>query len=204
MNPHITNSNFPPNVPVSNNATLVVDQNGRGKVTVPITVMPKLMSVTSISGLPITNTTRSGKRITSITVDLGKIPAGTNVIRKPCTVTIEMGEFAQQMSGLGKDHTWPATFQMNFKGLPSSASGNLTPEMQAEIERMKEETEGDSKAVTDAQGRKVIRGKGKLSENPYATTDKSSNHTGAIVGGSVGGAAVIAAVAAWLVRRKHG
>lgn len=203
MNPHITNGNFPPNVPVSNNATLVVDNNGRGKVTVPIRVMPKLMSVTSISGLPITSTTRSGNRITSITVDLGKIPAGQNAIRMPCTVSIEMGAFAQQMSGLGKDHTWPATFQMNFKGLPSSASGNLTPEMQKEIEKMKEETSGDEKADTDSQGRNVIRGKGKLSKNPYAAAETSSNHTGAIVGGSVGGAAVIAAVVAWLVRRKH-
>lgn len=203
MNPHITNGNFPPNVPVSNNATLVVDQNGRGKVTVPIRVMPKLMSVTSISGLPITSTSRSGNRITSITVDLGKIPAGQNAIRMPCTVSIEMGAFAQQMSGMGKNHTWPATFQMNFKGLPSSASGNLTPEMQKEMEEMKKETSGDKKAGTDSQGRKVIRGKGKLSENPYAVADNRSNHTGAIVGGSVGGAAVIAAVVAWLVRRKH-
>lgn len=203
MNPHITNGNFPPNVPVSNNATLVVDQNGRGKVTVPIRVMPKLMSVTSISGLPITSTSRSGNRITSITVDLGKIPAGQNAIRMPCTVSIEMGAFAQQMSGMGKNHTWPATFQMNFKGLPSSASGNLTPEMQKEMEEMKKETSGDKKAGTDSQGRKVIRGKGKLTQNPYAATDSGSNHTGAIVGGSVGGAAVIAAVVAWLVRRKH-
>ncbi len=203
MNPHITNGNFPPNVPVSNNATLVVDENGRGKVTVPIRVMPKLMSVTSISGLPITSTSRSGNRITGITVDLGKLPAGQNAIRMPCTVSIEMGALAQQMSGMGKNHTWPATFQMNFKGLPSSASGSLTPEMQKEMEQMKEETKNDKKAKTDSQGRKIIRGRGKLSRSSYAAAEKSSNHAGAIAGGSVGGAAVIAAIVTWLVRRKH-
>lgn len=203
MNPHITNGNFPPNVPVSNNATLVVDENGRGKVTVPIRVMPKLMSVTSISGLPVTSTSRSGNRITSITVDLGKLPAGQNAIRMPCTVSIEMGALAQQMSGMGKNHTWPATFQMNFKGLPSSASGSLTPELQKEMEQMKKETRNDKKAKTDAQGRKIIRGKGKLSKSPYAAAETNSSHAGAIAGGSVGGAAVIAAIVTWLVRRKH-
>ena len=80
LNPHITSSVFPPMNPVSNNATLTVDSSGRARVSVPITIQDKVMSVKSISGLNIVSSSSSGGKLTSITVDLGVIDAATSVI----------------------------------------------------------------------------------------------------------------------------
>lgn len=136
LNPHITSSVFPPMNPVSNNATLTVDSSGRARVSVPITIQDKVMSVKSISGLNIVNSSSSGGKLTSITVDLGVIDASTSVITESCSVGIHIGDIAATIMPESvlqgtREHTWPATFQVNFSGVPASGGGTVPASVQA-------------------------------------------------------------------------
>lgn len=195
MNPHITNGAFPPSEPVSGNATLIVDNNGNGQVTVPIRIQPNIMSVTSISGLPITSQTRSGGRLTGITVSLGKMPSDRSSIRRFCSATINMGDLAVQISGLSKTHTWPATFEMDFHGLPSSGGGALSAAQVKALQQGKKDEQ--HKGVKVQNGKHVISGKGKL--NRPGEEEKTSKEVPTILG--VTGAVAVAA-AIILLRRK--
>lgn len=122
MNPHITSSVFPPKDPVTNNATLVVDSNNHAYVTVPIAIQSKVMTVRSISGLNITDMTKnSDGAITSITIDLGILENPDAVITKSCNIDIWMGELAMSISGFSKEHSWPATFQINLSGVATES-----------------------------------------------------------------------------------
>ncbi|WP_294438752.1 hypothetical protein [uncultured Slackia sp.] len=136
LNPHITSSVFPPMNPVSNNATLTVDSSGRARVSVPITIQDKVMSVKSISGLNIVSSSSSGGKLTSITVDLGVIDAATSVITESCSVGIHIGDIAATIMPESvlqgtREHTWPATFQVNFSGVPASGGGTVPASVQA-------------------------------------------------------------------------
>ena len=73
LSPHLTNSAFPPKDPVSNNATLTVDENSNARVSVPIVIPSKVMYVESISGLNIVDSSTGGNGLSSITVDLGTV-----------------------------------------------------------------------------------------------------------------------------------
>ncbi len=118
MNPHITSSVFPPKDPVANNATLTVDANNHAYVTIPISIQSKVMTIRSISGLNITDMQKnSDGAITSITVDLGIMENPDAVITKTCTIDLWMGDLAMSISGFSKEHTWPATFQLNLNGV---------------------------------------------------------------------------------------
>ena len=122
MNPHITSSVFPPKDPVANNATLTVDANNHAYVTVPITIQSKVMTVRSISGLNITDMTKnSDGAITSITIDLGVLEDPDAVITQSCNVDIWMGDLAMSISGFSKEHSWPATFQLNLTGVATES-----------------------------------------------------------------------------------
>lgn len=122
MNPHITSSVFPPKDPVSNNATLVVDSNNHAYVTVPIAIRSKVMTVRSISGLNITDMKKNADgAITSITIDLGILENPDAVITKSCNIDIWMGELAMSISGFDKEHSWPATFQLNLSGVATES-----------------------------------------------------------------------------------
>lgn len=197
MNPHITSSAFPPNNPVSNNATLRVDESGRGTLTVPITIQPRVLSVKSISGLPMISSQSSGGRLTSITLDMGILSADQNAVTRSCSATVELGDLAQQMSGLGRDHTWPATFQMNFKGLPNSGGGNLTEEQQKALDEANADAADEEEP---AEGGGVVTGQGTL-DKPAGERDP---RTGRIASGAGAAALLLAAAAAWSRRkRKH-
>ncbi len=196
MNPHITNSTFPPNNPVRNNAVLVIDKNGNGKVTVPITISSDIMSVKSISGLPIVSSAKSGGHLTSITVDLGKITNTSNAIRRNCTAAIEMGDLAMSISGMSKNHTWPATFQVNFSGLPSSGGGTLSAEAQ-EMLAASAMDKGEKDSGSTA-GKHTISGKG----SKAVKQTESDSHTAAWIGGGAGVLA-LAAITAWIGTRKR-
>lgn len=91
MNPHLTNSSFPPKDPVSDNATLRVDEDGRALVTIPIVIQSKVMTIQKITGLNIVDSTRdSNGDLTSVTVDLGILEDFDTVITKLCTVQLQM------------------------------------------------------------------------------------------------------------------
>lgn len=137
LNPHITNGSFPPKDPVSNNATLKVSKSGRATVTIPIRIQDRVMQMKSIKGLNIVDYTTSGGRITSITVDLGVLSSKDTVITKSCQVSVHIGDLAMTIaSGIFngvRDHTWNATFQLNFKGLPASGGGTMPAEALAAL-----------------------------------------------------------------------
>lgn len=92
------------------------------------------MTVNSIGGLNIVNESRSGGGLSSITVDVGVLASTSAVVTKSCSATITMGPLASVISGISGTHTWGATFQMQFSGLPSSGGGTLTPEQLAKIQ----------------------------------------------------------------------
>ena len=126
MNPHITSSVFPPKDPVTNNATLVVDENNRALLTVPITIQSKVMTIRAIRGLNIVDMEKNADgAITSITIDLGILENPDAVITKACSIDIWMGDLAMTISGFDKEHTWPATFQLNLSGV-GTVSGSAS------------------------------------------------------------------------------
>ena len=120
--PYLTSGDFPPMYPVTENATLTVDSSGHATVRVPISIQSKVMTVSSISGLDITSTEYSGGYVSAITVDLGTITDMSGVITQSCTANIVMGSLASTISGITGSHSWPATFQVVFTGVP--VSGN--------------------------------------------------------------------------------
>ena len=120
MNPHLTNSSFPPKDPVTDNATLRVDANGRARVTVPIVIQSKVMTIQKIKGLNIVDSTRDANgNLTSVTVDLGVLENFSDVITKLCTISLKMGDLAMSISGFDRDQTWRAHFQVNLAGVPT-------------------------------------------------------------------------------------
>lgn len=133
LNPHLTSSVFPPKDPVSNNAQVMIDQDGHATVKVPIVIPSKVMSVKSISGLNIISSSSSGGYLTSITVDLGKVTNPNAVITKSCTVSLDLGELAQTIAKKGREQVWAATFQVNFSGVPSGSSGGGNVDVNALI-----------------------------------------------------------------------
>lgn len=131
LSPHLTNSEFPPKDPVSNNATLTVDENSNARVSVPIVIPSKVMYVESISGLNIVDSSTGGNGLSSITVDLGTVTDPNAVITKSCTVSLQLGELAQSIAKKEHDQVWAATFQVSLSGVPSAASGGGSADVNA-------------------------------------------------------------------------
>lgn len=131
LSPHLTNSEFPPKDPVSNNATLTVDENSNARVSVPIVIPSKVMYVESISGLNIVDSSTGGNGLSSITVDLGTVTDPNAVITKSCTVSLQLGELAQSIAKKERDQVWAATFQVSLSGVPSAASGDGSADVNA-------------------------------------------------------------------------
>lgn len=129
LNPHLTSGSFPPMNPVQSNATLTVDGNGHARVSVPIAIQRRIMTVNSISGLNLAASNREGAGLSNITVDLGVIGGSTSVVTKPCTVDVTIGDLAMTIGGAifggVRNHTYPATFQMNLSGVPLSGGGAI-------------------------------------------------------------------------------
>lgn len=129
LNPHITNPGFPPMNPVANNARLVVNEAGEGWVTIPIAIQSRIMNIQSISGLNITQSDYSDGGLRSITVYLGVLSGNRAAIVKHCSATVRIGDLAMTIAGAvfkgERMHTWPATFSLNFSGLPRSGGGRV-------------------------------------------------------------------------------
>lgn len=124
LSPHITSGVFPPKDPVTNNATLKVDANGRAVLYLPIKIQSRIMTVQSVNGLNVISST-GGNALTSVTIDLGVLENPGSTIKKGCSVTIAMGSLASTISGITGQHTWDATFELNLSGLPSSGGGSV-------------------------------------------------------------------------------
>lgn len=115
LNPHITNDTFPPMNPVADNAELTVAADGSATVVIPIVIQDKVMTVRKIDGLNLKDQkTNDSGAISEITVDLGKLEVSDTVVQMQCSADIWMGDLAMSISGLDKEHTWPATFELNL------------------------------------------------------------------------------------------
>ena len=124
LSPHITSGVFPPKDPITNNATLKVDANGRAVLYLPIKIQSRIMTVQSVNGLNVISST-GGNALTGVTIDLGVLENPGSTIKKGCSVTITMGSLASTISGITGQHTWDATFELNLSGLPSSGGGSV-------------------------------------------------------------------------------
>lgn len=198
LNPHITNPTFPPYNPVLDNATLTVDAEGNGKVTIPVTISDKVMTVRSLTGLSFTDveTTEDGA-ITSVSVELGRISTENTVITQLCTAEIQMGDLAMAISGLEKDHTWPAVFELNLSDIPTSDGGKMPV---VEVEMMNAADASQAMASAGVSGETDP-----ASEKTPVPPEESSPEQSAPVfpiGAIAAAVAVVALVAAIVVGKK--
>ena len=121
---YLTSGEFPPNQPVTGNSTLVVDEQGRATVTVPLTI--QVMNVKSLSGLNIVSSeTDASGYLKSVTVDLGVIQNATGAVTRSCTANVSLTDMVVQMAGLDRDQSWPATLEVNLSGVPTAAGGTV-------------------------------------------------------------------------------
>lgn len=136
LNPHITNSTFPPMNPVENNAELTIADDGAAQVVIPICIKDRVMTVRELHGLTLLDTQKNEDgAITSITVDLGKLSGDSTVVTMQgdeMTADIWMGDLAMTISGLDKEHTWPFTFELNLSGVDTT-DGDKMPTVELEM-----------------------------------------------------------------------
>ena len=136
LNPHITNSTFPPMNPVEGNAELTIADDGSAQVVIPICIKDRVMTVRELHGLTLLDTQKNEDgAITSITVDLGKLSGDSTVVTMQgdeMTADIWMGDLAMTISGLDKEHTWPFTFELNLSGVDTT-DGDKMPTVELEM-----------------------------------------------------------------------
>ena len=136
LNPHITNSTFPPMNPVENNAELTIADDGAAQVVIPICIKDRVMTVRELHGLDLLDTEKNDEgAITSITVDLGKLSGDSTVVTMQgddMNADIWMGDLAMTISGLDKEHTWPFTFELNLSGVDTT-DGDKMPTVELEM-----------------------------------------------------------------------
>ncbi len=136
LNPHITNSTFPPMNPVEGNAELTIADDGATQVVIPICIKDRVMTVRELHGLDLLDTQKNDEgAITSITVDLGKLSGDSTVVTMQgddMTADIWMGDLAMTISGLDKEHTWPFTFELNLSGVDTT-DGDKMPTVELEM-----------------------------------------------------------------------
>lgn len=154
LNPHLTNSAFPPKDPVAGNATLTVDANGRATVAIPVVIQDRIMAINSVSGSNITRTSYGSNGVSLVVMDLGVLSASDTVITGTCTVSVTIGWLAQTIAaGIFNgvwDHTWTAQWQVNFSSaaLPSSGGGTMPASALAVLAGV--EGVADEASATDA------------------------------------------------------
>ncbi len=193
LNPHITNDTFPPYNSVVGNATLVVDGNGCGKVTIPVVIQDKVMTVRSLTGLNFTDIKKNDAgAITSVSVDLGNVPTDSTVITKSCTAEIEMGDLAMSISGLEKKHTWPATFELNLSGV-STVDGRTMPKVEVEMTN-----EDDASKVMAS-----VNSEEDLSSQEEEQDMETGSDTYIVISAVALGAVLVIAAAVFFIRKRR-
>lgn len=168
LNPHLSNSAFPPSTPVSGNATLVVEANGHAYVRIPVVIQDKVMTIHNVwgSGVSFDGST--------VTIDLGTPSAGQTTFSGSCRVSVTIGWLAQTIAaGIFNgvwDHTWTASWQIDLgRTLPASGGGTLPAAAQAilngengttdagsaedaALAALKEKSEGEGSDSASAEG----------------------------------------------------
>ena len=136
LDPHITSGAFPPKDPVADNATLIVSQDGAARVTVPVVIQDRILTVRSISGGGVVST-GGGSTVSSVTVDLGRIDPTASAIARAMTASVTIGDLAYSIGGpiFGgtREHTWPAAFEVNLSGVPTSGGGAIPSAIQTAL-----------------------------------------------------------------------
>ncbi|MDO5142360.1 MAG: hypothetical protein Q4D31_05010, partial [Eubacteriales bacterium] len=124
LNPHLTNSTFPPYDPVPDNATLTVNENGTAQVAIPIVIPDKVMTLRELRGASIAEAEKTADgAIISLTLDLDELSGDSTVVTDTWEADIEMGDLAMSISGLDKPHTWPAQFELDLSGVATTDGG---------------------------------------------------------------------------------
>lgn len=196
LNPHITNSTFPPMNPVERNAALAVKEDGTAKVTIPITIQDKIIKVFEITGLELSESeTNEDGSCSSITVDMGELSGDSTVVTKSCTIRIEMGDLAMSISGLDKNHTWPAAFELNLSGVATKDGGTMPT---VELKMLSSSAAAEAMASVGAEAQTEDPA---ATEKPVETQPGASRPTLPIVLAAV--VVIVAAVAAVAVVRKR-
>jgi dsDNA-binding SOS-regulon protein len=175
LNPHITNGTFPPYNPVEKNATLTVAEDGSAQVIIPVTIQDKVMTVKSIAGLKLTDIkTNEDGSITEITVDMGQLSGSKTVVSQKITAEIQMGDLAMSISGLDKDHTWPATFELNLSGV-ATKDGGVMPTVDMDMMNASTASSAMASAGTEARDdtEPVAAGNETQSTTPTETDTRS-------------------------------
>lgn len=200
LNPHITNPTFPPYNPVLNNATLVIDAEGNGKVTIPVVISDKVMTVHSLSGLEFTGIeTNEDGAISAASVEMGRISTGNTVITQLCTAEIQMGDLAMSISGLEKDHTWPAVFELNLSGIPTSDGGKMPV---VEVEMMNAADASQAMASAGISGEPAPEPIPQPTEEPDESSPEELSQKTSPVGAIAAAVLVVAVIAAIFAVRK--
>lgn len=213
LNPHITNGTFPPYNPVKNNATLTVAEDGSALVTIPVIIQDKVMTVRSIAGLALTDAkTNKDGVITEITVDMGALSGSKTVVTRKATAEIQMGNLAMSISGLDKDHTWPATFELNLSGVRTK-DGSTMPTVElammdasavssAMASASSEEQDDTEPGETPSQALINTQAEAQTETQPEADTPAAErNFTLLLALAAV--ALFVAAAAGWILIRKR-
>ncbi len=81
LNPHITNSTFPPMNPVAGNAELTVKEDGSATMVIPVCIKDRVMTIRELHGLDLTDVQKNEDgAITEITVALDKLTGDSTVV----------------------------------------------------------------------------------------------------------------------------
>jgi len=133
LNPHLTNSTFPPYNPVPDNATLTVKKDGTAEVVIPIVIPNKVMTLRTLRGADIIDEKKDETgAITELTINLGQLTGDSTVQSALWEADIEMGDLAMSISGLDKPHTWPAQFEINLSGV-ATTDGGVMPTVELKL-----------------------------------------------------------------------
>ncbi len=176
LNPHITNSTFPPMNPVEGNAELTIAEDGAAQVVIPICIKDRVMTVRDLHGLNLLDTQKNDDgAITSITVDLGKLSGDSTVVTmqgEDMTADIWMGDLAMTISGLDKEHTWPYTFELNLSNVDTTDGGKMPV---VELEML------DASAASAAMASVGADSDALNEEEAAEENETEESHTGAII-----------------------
>lgn len=201
LDPHITSGVFPPKDPVMNNARLVVASDGTATVRVPIVIQNRIMAVQSISGGGVI-ATEGGDALSAVTVSLGRIDPNVASITRAMTATVAIGDLAYSIGGpiFGgeRQHTWPATLQVVFSGVPTSG-GAAVPAMLLSALDQQEQGANAADAERAQRALEAARQANARSQAAASAEQSASQGDGSGPGGSFAPAAIAGGIALLLL-----
>ena len=217
LNPHLTNSGFPPSTPVSRNATLTVDASGHAWVSIPVVIQDKVMTINNVWG---SGVSYNGS---TVTIDLGTPSSSQTQFMGTCSSSVTIGWLARTIAaGIFNgvwDHTWTTNWEIDFgSALPASGGGSLPAAAQAILDGLNGVSDEQSAAeaalsALDESGSAGSNAKSTSSQAKKAGqqgegAEEAASDGGmnaAVVAGVVCGVVALAALGAWLLlgRKKR-